>query len=495
VIPDVVIQARGLAKQYVRGPEGTLRLREAVARLLGRPYRRLRRLPPRRPPATGRRETFWALRDVSFDVRRGERLGIIGRNGAGKSTLLKILSRVVYPTAGEARLRGRVTSLLEVGTGFNPNLTGRENVYLNASIHGLDEWEIEAHFDEIVAFSGIADFLDTAVKHYSSGMFMRLAFSVAAHLDPDILLLDEVLAVGDLAFQQKCLARVEGLTSQGRTVLFVSHNMDAIARFCDRCLWLEGGRIVRDGPAVEVIDAYVREVFGVSASRSWAGDLAGTAAPLGEGPAGGPEGDGLRERPGRAPDGTPAADGPREAAATELVRLVSARVVNGRRETVSTVLVHEPVGIEIVYDILREGKNIQPALHFKTSQDAYAFVVAYTDPLRMHEPPPRGRYRATAWLPPNLLNEGVMSVSIVMAVPDPLERLWTADRAISFNVIEPIDSTVSTARGLYARAFPGVVRPRLEWETQRLGDEVGDPRAEGAPPRGSVRIELSARRV
>jgi lipopolysaccharide transport system ATP-binding protein len=201
-------------------------------------------------------DTFWALDDVSFNVHYGERVGIIGRNGAGKSTLLKILSRVVYPTSGEARIRGRLVSLLEVGTGFNGDLTGRENVYLNASIHGLSRPEIRARFDNIVEFSGVQDFLDTPVKRYSSGMQMRLAFSVAAHLDPDILLLDEVLTVGDLEFQQKCLERVEALVSEGRTLLFVSHSLEALTNFCDRSIWLEGGRIRADGPTERVLDEY-----------------------------------------------------------------------------------------------------------------------------------------------------------------------------------------------------------------------------------------------
>lgn len=202
---------------------------------------------------------FWALKDINFDIYQGERVGIIGHNGAGKSTLLKILSRLVYPTTGEAVIRGRVTSLLEVGTGFNSNLSGRENIYLNASLHGLERAEVDRIFQDIVDFSGVGTFLDTPVKHYSSGMRMRLAFSVAAHLDPDILLLDEVLAVGDLAFQKKCLQRVEGLTSSGRTILFVSHSTAHIVQFCDRVIWLDHGEIRFDGEATEGIQLYQGE--------------------------------------------------------------------------------------------------------------------------------------------------------------------------------------------------------------------------------------------
>jgi lipopolysaccharide transport system ATP-binding protein len=206
-------------------------------------------------------ECFWALKDLTFDVIKGERIGIIGRNGAGKSTLLKILSRLTYPTEGEVRIRGRVTSLLEVGTGFNMSLNGRDNIYLNASLHGLDKSEIDAIFNDVVEFSGVGEFLDMPVKHYSSGMYMRLAFSVAAHLDPDILLMDEVLAVGDLSFQQKCLQRVENLASQGRTIIFVSHSMGDIARFCDQVVWIDRGELRFKGNTVEGIALYQQEVY------------------------------------------------------------------------------------------------------------------------------------------------------------------------------------------------------------------------------------------
>jgi len=250
------IEVHGLGKRYVLGRPGP---RAAYWRDLMTASRRW----VRRGPTDGR-PILWALRDVSFTVRPGERIGVIGRNGAGKSTLLKILSRVVYPTSGEVRIRGRLTSLLEVGTGFNDNLTGRENVYLNASLHGLSRREIAESFAAIVEFSEMGRFIDTPVRHYSSGMKMRLAFAVAAHLSPDILLLDEVLAVGDLAFQRKCLERVDAMTSGGQTLLFVSHSMDAVMRYCDRCIWLESGSIRLDGPARDVTAAYVEEVMRVA---------------------------------------------------------------------------------------------------------------------------------------------------------------------------------------------------------------------------------------
>jgi lipopolysaccharide transport system ATP-binding protein len=437
---DTAITVRDLSKQYVRGPD---RL-ESPWDLLGKAFPRLFKRgaddASADPPGA-----FWALKDISFDVRPGERVGIIGRNGAGKSTLLKILSRIVYPTSGEARVRGRMTSLLEVGTGFNPVFTGRENIYLNASLHGLEPATIAERFEEIVEFSGVRDFIDTPVRHYSSGMYMRLAFSVAAHLDPDILLLDEVLAVGDLSFQMKCLKRVEGLTAEGRTVLFVSHSLDAVSRLCERALWLDGGRIVLDGPTVEVVAAYVQEALGLQSSRTWL-----------------PEG-GAPRPADRAADGGSEDRGP----GNEFARLVSARVVNREGLTVTTVAIDEPVGIEVVYDVLREGKNIQPALYFDNAEGVRAFVAAYTDGQYLHENSRPGRYRATAWIPPDLLNEGPMFVSVCLCTPDPLERHCLVERAVSFHGLERLEGKGSrdTARGLFARAFPGVVRPKLRWET------------------------------
>jgi lipopolysaccharide transport system ATP-binding protein len=211
-------------------------------------------------------DTIWALRDVSFEVRRGEVLGIIGRNGAGKSTLLKILSRITEPTEGRAVVHGRVGSLLEVGTGFHPELTGRENVYLNGAILGMRKAEIERKFDEIVAFAEIEKFLDTPVKRYSSGMYVRLAFAVAAHLEPEILLVDEVLAVGDVAFQKKCLAKMEGVACEGRTVLFVSHNMPAVKALCSEGIWLNEGEIRMVGTAARTVERYLSVSMGPGAT-------------------------------------------------------------------------------------------------------------------------------------------------------------------------------------------------------------------------------------
>jgi lipopolysaccharide transport system ATP-binding protein len=255
------IRVENLSKRYELGggPPGGRTLAETLSGMLavGRLWRR------RQPAPATRSKEFWALRDVSFEVKPGERVGIIGRNGAGKSTLLKILSRIVQPTTGLAEIRGRIGSLLEVGTGFHPELSGRENVYLNGSILGMTRREIARKFDEIVAYAGIDQFLDTPVKRYSSGMYVRLAFAVAAHLEPEILVVDEVLAVGDQAFQQKCTQTLRSGGRAGRTVLFVSHNMPAVQNLCSRCVWLKAGHVMADGPSASVIEAYNRDVADV----------------------------------------------------------------------------------------------------------------------------------------------------------------------------------------------------------------------------------------
>ncbi|MDX2257900.1 MAG: ABC transporter ATP-binding protein [Hyphomicrobiaceae bacterium] len=249
------IRVQGIAKEYDIGSRetGYKTLRESLVEAAAMPWRRLRRLGGHIEPNA----KFWALQDVTFDVEQGEVLGIIGRNGAGKSTLLKVLSRITEPTRGEVQLRGRAASLLEVGTGFHPELTGRENIFLNGTILGMSRAEVKRKFDAIVDFAGVEKFLDLPVKRYSSGMYVRLAFSVAANLDPDILILDEVLAVGDLDFQKKCLDRMKGLSNSHSTILFVSHNMGAIQALCDRCVLLDKGRVTMVGPTTEVIARFV----------------------------------------------------------------------------------------------------------------------------------------------------------------------------------------------------------------------------------------------
>src|SRR3989441_2975957 len=256
------IAAEGLSKRYrigeLQASYGTLResLVRVARRMAGGPHRH-------------HHEEIWALRDVSFEVPEGQVLGVIGHNGAGKSTLLKLLTRITTPTEGRAEIRGRVGSLLEVGTGFHGELTGRENVFLNGSVLGMKRKEISSKLDDIVEFAGVERFMDTPVKRYSSGMYVRLAFAVAAHLEPEILLVDEVLAVGDAEFQRRCLGRMEDFGDEGRTVLFVSHNMQTIAQLCDRVILLDGGQVVRDGPSADVVAHYLQSERGTGSEQVW----------------------------------------------------------------------------------------------------------------------------------------------------------------------------------------------------------------------------------
>lgn len=276
---DLAIRVAGLGKEYRIGAQQVRHdtLRDRIASAIGAPWRRL----TGREGVSGPTAAFWALKDVSFDVRRGEVVGVIGGNGAGKSTLLKILSRITEPTAGEAAIYGRVGSLLEVGTGFHPDLTGRENIYLNGAILGMRKAEIDRKFDEIVAFSEVDRFIDTAVRHYSSGMYVRLAFAVAAQMEPEILIVDEVLAVGDSHFQKKCLGRLNDVARGGRTVLFVSHNMAAIQRLCTSAMLLDRGRLVRAGDVRSTVAAYLSgETRGGFAATSVTGDAQVLAADL-----------------------------------------------------------------------------------------------------------------------------------------------------------------------------------------------------------------------
>ena len=265
--PIIAVEQLGKQFQLGRLQQRHNTLRDALVDSLSSPFRRLRRNGA--TPGQEDQQTLWALRDISFEVQAGEAIGIIGRNGAGKSTLLKILSRITEPTEGCAYVHGRVGSLLEVGTGFHPELTGRENIYLNGAILGMRRVEIMRKFDEIVAFAEIEKFLDTPVKRYSSGMYVRLAFAVAAHLEPEVLVVDEVLAVGDLAFQKKCLGKMEDVAKGGRTVLFVSHNMNAVQRLCPSSILLERGRLVAHGGTPDVVTRYLSSSAGAITPASW----------------------------------------------------------------------------------------------------------------------------------------------------------------------------------------------------------------------------------
>jgi lipopolysaccharide transport system ATP-binding protein len=414
------IKVEGLSKQYRIG-----QLQPAYGTLrdsLTHGVKRLRSGHLHEPP-----ELIWALRDVSFEAQEGEVVGIIGPNGAGKSTLLKILTRITTPTEGRAEIRGRVGSLLEVGTGFHPELTGRENIFLNGSIVGMTRREIARNFDAIVEFSGVEKFIDTPVKRYSSGMFVRLAFSVAAHFEPEIMIVDEVLSVGDADFQRRSIGRMESIGDSGRTVLFVSHNLQGIMQLCDRTILLGDGKIVREGPTHEVVAYYEEQAMGTTAQLVW-GD-------------------------------------PDEAPGNDLVRLQGVRVIDEAGELATTVDVRHPVGIQISFEVLREGRPIVPKIKVLDQHGAICFNAIDLEP-RWHDPTPPGEYVATAWIPPNLLNEGrhAVDVDVVTIASPKLVPHASAFQAVAFHVYDPAEG--DSARGLFQGQWRGVVRPVLEWTTE-----------------------------
>lgn len=423
------IAAQNLGKRYsLRHQAGPsyVALRDVVAEGVQHVRHRLSRAEDSEK-GSGNREEFWALQDVSFSIQEGERVGVIGRNGAGKSTLLKILSRITCPTTGRVRVRGRVASLLEVGTGFHPELTGRENIYLNGAVLGMRRREIRAQFDEIVAFAEVERFLDTPVKRYSSGMYVRLAFAVAAHLPADILIVDEVLAVGDSSFQKKCLSAMETVGQAGRTVLFVSHSMPAIARLCDRAILLDRGQVVIDGPVPRVIGAYMRAGLGTTVSQSW------------------PR---LESAPGN-----------------DIVRLRAVRARNQNGLPSDSLDIRQPIIVEMEYDVLIAGHVLVPNLNFSNEAGVCVFAAVELDPEWHRRPRPTGRFLSTAQIPGNFLAEGSLSLRAAISTLDPFIVHVDVPDAVVFHVVDSLDG--DSARGDYGGPMPGVVRPLLPW-TSRL---------------------------
>jgi len=413
----------------------------AILDLARRPWTNLRRLRNLTTFSDDEKEddTIWALRDVSFEIKSGETVGIIGSNGAGKSTLLKILSRITQPTRGTAAVNGRVSSLLEVGTGFHPDLTGRENVYLNGAILGMTRNEIDRKFDDIVDFSDVAKFIDTPVKRYSSGMTLRLAFSVAAHLEPEILMVDEVLAVGDIRFQKKCLGKMGEVASQGRTVLYVAHNMPAISRLCQRAILMGNGRVVQDGPVHEVISTYLNSGLGTSAVREWP-DLA------------------------QAPGG-------------DIARLCAVRVADEDGEILDAVDIRKPFRIEMEYEVLMSGYVLLPHLYIYNDEGVCAFGAQDLDPEWRGRKRPTGRYISTVWIPGNLMAEGRFFVDANMIAVEPFIFQYWSRSSVAFMVTDSLDG--DSSRGDWTGHMPGVVRPMLRWTT-RHGQRVAEGAATAA---------------
>lgn len=368
-------------------------------------------------PAKGYDEDFWVLKDINFNVNKGESLGIIGKNGAGKSTLLKILSRISPPTKGSILCRGRVASLLEVGTGFHPELNGRENIYMNGSLLGMRRNEINRRFNEIVEFSGVERFLDTPLKHYSSGMQLRLAFSVAAHLDPEIMVIDEVLAVGDAAFQRRCLGKMNEISNSGRTILFVSHNFSAIQSLCTSCIYLSDGKVKYTGTPEDVIQNYLQDISIVK-------DL-------------------------HEDDKHPGDD---------VARLLNSGMKSKGQVSTRNVDIADDFYIEFEYEILKDGYHPTPNIHITNLQAEKVFVSIMPKEMVNGS---KGRHLAKLKVPGNLLNTGTYIVTLALTTLDSMKVHFHQNESIVFNVEEDMMNRPHDFR----HAIPGVVRPDLNWQT------------------------------
>ncbi len=425
-VSDVAVSVEGLGKRYRIGervPYGTLR--DRLAGVATYPFRRLRG----EPGAIGgdgspRRGEVWALRDLSFTLKHGEILGIIGRNGAGKSTLLKVLSRITRPTEGRAEIHGRIGSLLEVGTGFHPELTGRENIYLSGAILGMKKAEIARRFDEIVAFADLEKFLDTPVKRYSSGMFVRLAFAVAAHLETEILLVDEVLAVGDMAFQKKCMGKVGDLAEGGRTVLLVSHNMAAISGLCSRAVLIELGQLASQGPPSAVIADYLRQVSTPSSEFSLPEDRVPVSSDF---------------------------------------RFRSIRILNGAGHVASDVLLSEGFTAELEFDVDSpiRGANVGFILWNARGECVLTTTDVDREPELVNSMRQPGRYVARCHVPAQYLRQGRYRIDLGASIPG-IRMLDFCSGVIFVQVVD--DSSVEAA---IAQGRQGVIAPRLVWEVRR----------------------------
>jgi lipopolysaccharide transport system ATP-binding protein len=422
---DVAICVDNLAKRYTIGArqDRYKTLRESVMDVVGAPLRRLRRREQREE------EILWALRDVSFDIKKGEVVGVIGRNGAGKSTLLKVLSRITEPTSGRAEIHGRVGSLLEVGTGFHPELSGRENIYLNGAILGMKRVEIDRKLDEIVAFAEVERFLDTAVKHYSSGMYLRLAFAVAAHLDTEVLLVDEVLAVGDAAFQRKCLNKIGMAGAAGRTSIFVSHNLHAIQQTCSQALWFDKGQLKECGPTTPLVQRYLAEAQPDARSYFW--------------PKGMEPGDSDFRLLG-----------------------ISVRPAVGDSFTSDT-----PVVVEIHFSLARLPQNLCIGFDLLTPDGILILRSFHTDSPPGEWPNLRlGDGSITCSLPANLLNRGTYALSALIGLH---AEKWVArtEQVIQFEVsLQHGTSPLWCPQTRSTR--PGLVALILPWESPRRASEV-----------------------
>lgn len=419
---DTAIRVEHLGKLYRIGePVTSYRtLRETLSERISSPLRRLR-------GGGSETSTIWALNDVSFEVKQGQVLGVIGRNGAGKSTLLKILSRVTDPTEGYAEIHGRVGSLLEVGTGFHPELTGRENIYLNGAILGMKRGEIDRKMDEIIAFSEVEKFIDTPVKRYSSGMYLRLAFAVSAHLEPEILVVDEVLAVGDAEFQRKCLGKMSDVAQAGRTVLFVSHNMSAILRLTDETLVVEKGRLALRAPTAQAVDYYLSSSYAQEGERRWdADEVPAEAAPF---------------------------------------RPLAVRVKTPRGNVAETLRSTEPATVEVEYSLTGPITGLRVGVYLLSTRGEYVFTSFDTDSPDLYDQypsRPAGHYISRCTIPQDYLNEGRYVIGI-NASAFRVKRYFHDEQALVFTV-----DGAGAPGTQWTEARMGAVRPRLDWKIEAV---------------------------
>lgn len=426
---NTVIKVENLSKQYRLGQVGTGSLSHDINRLWHKlrgnedPYLKIGEKNNRE--SKGNSDYVWALKDINFDIQQGDRVGIIGRNGAGKSTLLKILSRTTSPTTGSVKIKGRVASLLEVGTGFHPDLSGRDNIFLNGAILGMSKKNIKSRFDEIIDFAGVERYIDTPVKRYSSGMYVRLAFAVAAYLESDILIVDEVLAVGDHEFQKKCLGKMGDVSNkEGRTVIFVSHNMDAVMRLCSHAILLKNGTLDSYSTTNNIIDAYLRSDFGTTSIRKWSD-----------------------------------ADAP----GNHVVKLLEVFVHDENFDKKENFDITKSLGITMNYEVVQKGAIFTHGINLH-NQQGVNILNSHDITSELREfPRKKGIYSSTSWIPANFLSEGTVLVGVAIFHHNPFHIHFHEQDAVAFNVVDNFDG--SSARGNYVEGFPGIVRPILNWDT------------------------------
>jgi len=426
------IKVENLSKVYQLGEIGTGTLSRDLerywARMMGKEDPFLKIGEVNEQSTKSKTDIVWSLKDINFDVEQGDAVGIIGSNGAGKSTLLKILSRVTSPTTGSVKIKGRIASLLEVGTGFHPELSGRENVYLNGAILGMRKAEIKRKFDEILDFAGVERYVDTPVKRYSSGMYVRLAFAVAAHLESEILIVDEVLAVGDAEFQKKCLGKMSEVSKgEGRTVLFVSHNMDAVMRLCSHAILLKNGYLTGFDNTSNIVDLYLRSDFGTTARKDW------------------PE----NELPGN-----------------DVVKLLAVKANDISGNVKDAFDITEDVYITVKYTILSAGYKLNPALNFFNANGINLFDSHQSGHTVSNGQTAPGQYEWVINVPGNLFAEGTIIIGVAIVTHDPFLIHVHIPETIAFTMIDKGEN--NPTRGDYRGSMPGVLRPLLKWESRNL---------------------------